>query len=248
MGEMRDPWGRPPDRASAPTRGAYLWLALVVAVLALVGFLAWRFPDAVASGDDWPRVVYLTILLVLVSSSILVGRYLPLATTLKQALAWVALAMVLVVGYSYRVELGAVAERVLGELLPHRGVAVGDRAIAIRAGRDGHFRVEALVDGRPVRFLVDTGATSIVLSRGDATRLGYDPERLRYTLRMETANGTVRAAPIRLDRIEIGALRLDGLPAIVNEAEMSGSSLLGIGFLRRLRSYEVRDGELVLRW
>ncbi len=248
MGETRDPWGRPPDRKPAPGRRGYSWLVFAAAVLGLIGFLVWRFPDAVSSGDDWLRVVYLTILLVLVSSSILVGRYLPLATTLKQALAWVAIAMVLLVGYSYRFELGAISDRVLGELLPHRGVAFGERAIALRAGNDGHFRVEALVDGRPVRFLVDTGATNIVLSRDDATRLGYDADRLRYTLRMETANGTVRAAPIRLDSVEIGPLRLDDLPAIVNEAEMSGSSLLGIGFLGRLESYEVRGGELVLRW
>ncbi|MDP6706216.1 MAG: TIGR02281 family clan AA aspartic protease [Alphaproteobacteria bacterium] len=219
----------------------------VVAIVALVGLLVWRFPDAV-SADDWPRLVYLTLLLALVSSYLLVGRYVPLATTLKQALLWIAIAMVLVVGYSFRVEIGLVGDRVLGELLPHRGIAVGERAIALRAGRDGHFRLEALVNDRPVRFLVDTGATSVILSRDDAERLGYDLDRLRFTQRMETANGSVRGAPVRLDSVEIGALRLADLPAIVNEGEMRGSSLLGISFLKRLKSYEVRDGELVLRW
>ena len=104
-----------------------------------------------------------------------------------------------------------------------------------------------MVDGTPVRFLVDTGVTSVVLSPNDAERLGYDPAKLSFTGFVRTANGTVRTAPIRLGNLVVGDIRLTDVPAVVNQAAM-GSSLLGMSFLDRLRSYEVRDGVLVIRW
>ncbi len=104
-----------------------------------------------------------------------------------------------------------------------------------------------MVDGTPVRFLVDTGATSVVLSPNDARRLGYDPAKLSFTGFADTANGTVRTAPIRLGNLVVGDIRLTDLPAEVNQAAM-GSSLLGMRFLDHLRSYEVRDGMLTMRW
>ncbi len=247
MNEPPDPWRRQPiGRRSTPYR-FYIWLLLLFATVALVAFLAWRFPGAVDSDDDWAHVVYLVGLLALVSSSILVGRRLPLKDTIKQAAAWIAIALVLLVGYSYRFELRAVGERVLAELLPSRVQPLGERAISLRAGDDGHFRVEALVNDTPIRFLIDTGATNVVLSPRDARRLGFDLAKLKFTLFAETANGTVRGAPVRLDVVSLGELKLRDLPATVNEAEMA-TSLLGMRFLRQLRSYEVRDGALIMRW
>jgi aspartyl protease family protein len=97
-----------------------------------------------------------------------------------------------------------------------------------------------------VRFLIDTGASGVVLTPGDARRLGFDPRRLRYTRIAETANGTVRSAPIRLDFIAVGQIRMLDFPASVNEADMT-DSLLGMSFLSRLRSFEVRDGLFIMR-
>ena len=152
-----------------------LWLALVLGVAALVAFLAWRFPDAIYSDHDWLRLVYLVLLLALVSSSVLAGRRLRLKGVAKAAALWAVIIVVLALGYGYRLELGAIGERVLGELLPHRGTPAGDGEVRFPAGLDGHFRIEALVNGTAVRFLVDTGASSIVLSPADARRIGYDP-------------------------------------------------------------------------
>lgn len=117
----------------------------------------------------------------------------------------------------------------------------------IEAGPHGHYVIEAMVNGRPVTFLVDTGATEIVLTLDDARRLGFEPRTLRYTQRFRTANGEVRGAPVRLREIRIGQLQLYDLQASVNEAPL-GISLLGMSFLERLAGYEVRDGRLVLRW
>ncbi len=245
MSNGPDPWGRRPGRA--PSRGRWwLWPALVLGVVALVAYLDWRFPDALSSGGDWMRVGYLVALLALVSSAVLARRRPRPALLAKQAAAWLGLALV-VVGYSYRLELLAVGERVLGELLPHRGAAVSEGEISFRAGLDGHFRIEATVDGTPVRFLADSGASLVVLSPGDARRLGFDPAALADTQSFATANGTVRAAPVRLSELVIGPVRVRDLAASVNGAAME-SSLLGISFLARLRAYEVRGDTLTLRW
>ncbi len=246
---MGGPWGsgpRHPPRPPSP-KGRWLWwLALVLGFGALVGFLAWRFPGALYGEQDRVRLVYLVLLLALVSTSILAGRRLRLRGVAKAAALWVLIVAVVALGITYRLELGAIGERVLGEFLPHRGTVFGEDEVRFPVGADGHFRVEALVDGTRVRFLVDTGASDIVLSPADARRIGFDPQELRFTGFAETANGSVRTAAVRLGSIGIGPIRFDDLPASVNQAAMRGS-LLGMSFLERLRSFEIRDGALILR-
>jgi aspartyl protease family protein len=87
----------------------------------------------------------------------------------------------------------------------------------------------------------------VVLSPRDARRLGFDPARLDFSRTVQTAGGLVRAAPVRLDSIEIGELKLTSLPALVNPHDLD-DSLLGVSFLDRLKGYEVADGSLILRW
>ncbi len=242
---MSGPWGKGPRRSPGQGRWA-LWLVLALGVGALVAFLVWQFPDAIYDEQDRVRLVYLVLLLVLVSSSILAGRRMQLRGAAKAAGLWVLIVVVLGLGLTYRGEIGAIGERVLGEFLPHRGATLGAGEIRFSASSDGHFWVEARVDGTPIRFLVDTGASNIVLSPEDARRIGFDPAGLRFTGFAETANGTVRTAAVRLGSIEIGPIRFDDLGASVNQAEMRGS-LLGMSFLERLSSFEIRDGALILR-
>jgi aspartyl protease family protein len=119
-------------------------------------------------------------------------------------------------------------------------------SVRFRVGQDGHFHIEAMVDGTRVRFLVDTGASEVVLSPGDARRLGFDLGRLSFTRMAETANGSVRSAPVTLHEMMVGGLRVNEVSASVNEAEMS-ESLLGMTFLNRLGGFEVSGDTLTLR-
>lgn len=123
----------------------------------------------------------------------------------------------------------------------------GWNRLVIPADPRGHFLVDAEVNGTTITFLVDTGASSVVLSPQDARRVGLGPERLRFTERFGTANGTVRAAPVELREIRIGQLAQRYVPASVNEAPM-GVSLLGMSFLGRLESWSVESGRLALYW
>lgn len=119
--------------------------------------------------------------------------------------------------------------------------------LEIAAGPNGHFMLEAEVNGEPVEFLVDTGASIVVIGTETAERLGFDPDSLEYTGMARTANGTTPIAPIILDTIVIGDFTVSAVEAAVVGKPMA-TSLLGMSFLARLEGYEVRDGRLVLRW
>jgi len=113
-------------------------------------------------------------------------------------------------------------------------------------GSDGRFHVDARVGGHPIRFVVDTGATSTVLSPADAGRLGLDVDRLAYTEILHTANGVGAGALVTLHQVEIGGAVIAEVPAIVNRAPM-GESLLGMSLLRRLDSFDVSGDRLTMR-
>ena len=127
---------------------------------------------------------------------------------------------------------------------PRQTVMTGGRMELPRAP-DGHYYLTAEVNGVPLRFVVDTGASRIVLSQQDARRAGIDTGELVYTGRAFTANGEVRTAPVRLDRIEVGPIRDTNLRAVVNGGEMEGS-LLGMDYLHRFSRVEIAEGRLVL--
>ncbi|MEY4981905.1 MAG: hypothetical protein RIR62_171, partial [Pseudomonadota bacterium] len=101
------------------------------------------------------------------------------------------------------------------------------------------------INGTPVRFVADTGATNMVLTRADAARLGIDPDGLVYLGEARTANGTVRTARVELPLVQLGPYRDEDFPAWVNDAEMFGS-LLGMDYLRLYR-VEIDGDRMILR-
>ncbi|HTV45205.1 MAG TPA: TIGR02281 family clan AA aspartic protease [Stellaceae bacterium] len=112
--------------------------------------------------------------------------------------------------------------------------------------RAGHVVIEAIVDGAPLHMLVDTGASLVTLTPRDARAAGIDPGALQFDRRASTAGGVVPMAPVTLREIRIGQLSLDDVPAAV--IEHLDVSLLGMSFLDRLHSYEMRDGRLTITW
>jgi len=102
------------------------------------------------------------------------------------------------------------------------------------------------VNDVPVEFVVDTGASQIVLSQTDAARVGIDPASLRYLGLANTANGQVRTAPVWLDRVSLDDLQDFDVPAVVNDGQMDGS-LLGMTYIDSFDTIQIRDGELILQ-
>jgi len=250
MTPEKDPWNknRRPGEGDGERHGhgLLLWLVVVGGVIGLVWFLLAAFPQRSLETADWVQVVKLGLILTVAASSLLFIRRLPLGETLRNIGIWAVIAGVLAVGYAYRDDFAGIGNRLSGELLPSRPVETGDGAVVLRAGAGGHFVVTAEVDGRPVDFLVDTGASDIVLSPADAERLGFRLDQLTFNRQYSTANGIGRGASVRLGSLAVGPIVFNDVPASVNEAPM-GDSLLGMSFLRRLGSYEVRGDRLILR-
>jgi aspartyl protease family protein len=125
-------------------------------------------------------------------------------------------------------------------------VTAGVNTLVYPANRRGHVILDADVNGAPVRFLVDTGATLVTLTPADARAAGLSPGQLAFNQRASTANGEVRIATVTLREIRLGQLAVGEVPAAV--IENLKISLLGMSFLSRLQSYEMRDSKLTISW
>jgi aspartyl protease family protein len=120
------------------------------------------------------------------------------------------------------------------------------RSLMLEADRLGHFQAEARIDGRRIDFVIDTGASLVVLRESDAARVGIRPQPRDYTATAVTANGKIKAARATIDRIELGGITVYDVPAMVLPDEALSKNLLGVSFLSRLRRYEYANGRIVL--
>lgn len=127
----------------------------------------------------------------------------------------------------------------------HASAASGDAASLVKAA-DGHFWAEATVNGKRVRFLVDTGATTVALTSADAQRLGLDLDRLDFDRPVLTAAGEAKAALVELDYISVAGAKVDRVQALVLKEGLS-ASLLGMSYLGRLSRFEATPTALILR-
>jgi aspartyl protease family protein len=162
-------------------------------------------------------------------------------------LLWAGIFGVATLTYAYRDELTGVAARVAGELQPGVAVVDADAGLAtFRRGIAGHFEINATVNGHTTPMIFDTGASAVVLTIADAEAAGIDTAGLAFTLPVSTANGTGRAARVRLERIEVGGIVREGVVAFVTEAGTLEMSLLGMTFLETLSRYSVTQNSLEL--
>jgi aspartyl protease family protein len=199
------------------------------------------------------------IIFVLVVGSSAIGLYRGrLGQGARDLAIWVGLGTILVAGYGFRDEFRLVGYRMFGDLMPPgeaqnvsrrdgRESDSRDRAVRIRKRSDGHFVAKTEINGMTVTMLVDTGASSVVLKPADARLAGIDVDRLNYSVAVQTANGTAYAAAVRLKRLSVGGIAIDDIEALVAKPGTLGESLLGMSFLRRLRSYEFSGEFLTLR-
>jgi aspartyl protease family protein len=172
---------------------------------------------------------------------------------LHEALLWGAVALggfALVYFFDdIRSALGPGASAVLSKVeLPKRQAKSQGFAgeVRLRADARGHFVFDAAVNDRPATFMADTGATVVVLTYEDAVRLGLSPHGLDFSGIAQTANGVSRVAPVMLDRVRVEDITVRNVSAAVAEKGALGTNLLGMSFLGRLRSFQMRGSELIL--
>lgn len=188
-------------------------------------------------GDDLGRLAHLGLLLAAVSGWVLVEYRRRLGEALRVTLAWVMIFIGVIAGYG-------LWQDIRSDILPRQSVAASGE-IRLPRAEDGHYYLTLTLQGQDIRFMVDTGATNVVLTQADARRLGIDPETLLYLGEAQTANGTVRIARVTVTDVTLGPHVDPSVDAFVNEGDLD-ISLLGMSYLGRYR-IEIANDEMILR-
>jgi len=226
-----------------------LWLLLIGLGLSVLILYARHDAGTIGSlsTDDFASLVAKIAFLVFLGGSVLMIFRESFTQALQAVLFWIVVALLLVVGYTYRFELRDVSNRVLAQLVPGRAASLGARTVEIARGRGGEFSITTQINGARVPMVLDTGASAVVLTQDAAKAAGLPLEILSYDVSVDTANGRTRAAAVTLDRIGIGDIVERAVPALIAQPGQLRTSLLGMSFLNRLQGWEVRGEKLIMR-
>lgn len=190
--------------------------------------------------DQAPGVIYLVLAIVLVASS-LIGTQMPIGKAAKMALAWVAIFGLVFGVFAFRSEFSALGQRLKAEATGQP--IVSGEEMRVPMAEDGHFWVQGLVNGKPVRFLVDSGASNTTIA--GATAAGAGVEKGTLTQYINTANGRALVHKAYADRLELGAIERTDFPVDINAND--DTNILGMNFLSSLAGWRVEGNYLVLR-
>jgi len=229
-------------------RSRLLWILLLIIGIGLLALILRHDHGTIGSLEtaDFASLVYKIALLIFIGGAVLALFRERIAEAFQAAMFWVVIGLLLAIGYTYRQDLRDVADRVLTELLPGRALSRGG-TVEIARGNRGEFQIFAEINGARIPTVYDTGASAVVLTQEAAKVAGLPLDFLNYSVQVETANGRAHAAPVTLDRIRVGGIEERQVPALIAQPGQLRVSLLGMSFLNRLKSSEVRGDRLVLR-
>lgn len=227
------------------------WLAMIV----IGGGLAWLLfmgengaPFGI-SGDQFAATIYLGVLGLVIAAGVL-GSGVGLRGAAHAVVVWAGIFLLLVGGYQYRYELQDIASRLTAGLVPGSPLSTtgadGRVAVALERMRDGHFLARGSINGTPVTMLVDTGASTTILTADDARRAGIDVAALSFSVPITTANGPANAARALVREISIGEIARHDMTVLVAGPAMLGQSLLGMSFINTLTGFDMRGERLTL--
>jgi aspartyl protease family protein len=195
------------------------------------------------SSGDTSSLIYSLVVLTMVASG-LFARKLPLGQTMKYVLAWIGIFGVGFVLFSFRGEAGALWQRITADLNPS-APRMKDGTVRITKGDDGHFHVDSEINGRSVRFLIDSGATQTALSVGAAQAGSVEVSQSGFPVSIDTANGSTTAQRARIARLSVGPITRDDFPVLVSES-FGDVNLLGMDFLSSLKGWRVEGETMIL--
>ena len=222
-----------------------LWILFLLVALVLFAVIAHK--AGVASGRMDFSALAVTIGLAVFIAALMLGLLRErLSRAVERALIWGLIVVLLAIGYAHRFELHGVAKRGIAEFATGRAAA-GGRMVEIERGFAGSFPLTAQINGARIAMVLDTGASSVVLTQEAARAAGLPIEVLAYTVKIDTANGRARAAPVTLDSIAVGGIVERAVPALIAQPGHLRTNLLGMTFLSRMERWEVSDDKLVLR-
>jgi aspartyl protease family protein len=230
-------------------RSRLLWVLLLIIGIGLLALVLRHDHEQIGGlqTGDFASLIYKIALLVFIGGAVLALFRDRIAEAFQAAAFWVVIGLLLVVAYTYRQDLRDVGERVLSELVPGRAASMRGGAVEISRGRSGEFQVTTKVNGASIAMVLDTGASSVVLTQEAAKAAGLPLEMLNYSVNIDTANGRARAASVTLERVAVGSIVEKSVPALIAQPGQLKTSLLGMSFLTRLERWEVRGDRLVMR-
>lgn len=231
--------------------GRFLWIILAIIGGGLILLIANNDSGQTfgIGNDAFAQTLYLGVW-GLVLAAALLGSGMRLGHIARSLAVWLFVILALMAGYQYRYELQDIASRITAGLIPGSPLSISGEdgnLVMLEKGTGGHFEVRAEFNGHTVRTLVDTGATSTVLSSEDASRIGFEPASLTYNVPVFTANGAASAARVTVEEIRVGSISRRNLPVLVAEPGRLGQSLLGMNFMGTLSGFDVRGDRMILR-
>jgi aspartyl protease family protein len=228
-----------------------LWINLGIIGAILITLIARHDQGSILGirNDQFATALYLGIWGTLIGAAI-IPRSGGLGAAARNGAIWLLIILFLMAGYVYRFELQDVGSRLTAGIIPGSPVSSqstdGRGQVTIVRNTRGQFEANGHVNGNAVNFLVDTGASTVVLTHADAIASGIDINGLAYSVRVSTANGDTMAAPVTLSAMDIGSLSRDRVSALVARNGDLDISLLGMNFLKTLWGFEIRGDRLVL--
>jgi aspartyl protease family protein len=192
--------------------------------------------------EDGPSLIWGVVCILLLVSS-LAARRLPLSYVAKAALAWIAIFAALFAIFSFRFEFISIWERVKADISGTAGQSISGEAIELRRQDDGHYWIMVDINGKPVRFMVDSGATMTAINATTAREAGVEADG--YPIILSTANGRVAAKRANVQSLVVGPHKIENHPVVVSES-FGDVNLLGMNFLNSMQSWRVEANKMVL--
>ncbi|MBX3514282.1 MAG: TIGR02281 family clan AA aspartic protease [Xanthobacteraceae bacterium] len=228
----------------------FLWLIIAGLALAVVVLVSQHDEGMVGPMDTnaFASLVYFSALLLLVGGGFYSVFYGGFQKKLKSLGIWLGIVALLAIGYNYRGDIVKVVDRMFSVVTPDSDITASiPNSVRVARNTNGDFNVRAQVNGAPLAMLIDTGASSVVLTVEAARAAGLPVDLLKYDITIETAKGRSHAASVVLDQIRIGNIVERRVPALIVRQGDLRMSLLGMSFLQRLDSFELRGQQMVLR-
>lgn len=226
-------------------------LAMLLCISTVITFLIRKLVDAQFPEFFWSNQnsisCFITILIIIsIVYNSLSQKGIKIVSI--QLLTWGGIFLIIITSYAFKFELNYAAQRVISVLIPSYNWVNKQGELVISRSNDGHFYVNAVANGIKVKFMIDTGASDVALTISDAKMLGFDLSKLNYTKTYSTANGMSRAAPVRLNSVEIGrGAFFRNVEAHIGTGGLD-VSLLGMSLLERFKGFRIDRDMLILSY
>ncbi len=222
------------------------FIILMLGLIALVLLLHKSFPNVLSDDQNKVGLISSGAILTLMISRISVSD-IKSSVLINQLLGWIFISLVIITGYSYKLELKQFSNRLAANIIPGYALENNNGTVTFYSGSNGHFNINAMVnDTTKIDFLLDTGASLVSLTNRDARAIGINVDNLEYNSPSNTANGVSWGAKIILDKIQIGSIIVHNIPANVSQEGALDTSLLGMSFLRQLQEFNIQENKLTM--